>query len=490
MPKRGIRLGLAAAVWFGALSRAAHDLWAATALFAWLSVLAVLFMWGNSREKASVKAPLAPALLLWAGAAVLSMTRSYDANTTSLEIAVWLFCLLFFGLFVNSAENEAERDEFFTAAGASAVPVGLIAAWQWFTAVSDRAEIHATLINSSLMAGFALCWIFFFGRNALVRRRLVLPFAACLALLLVARSWWAYVSLCAGLVYFFRVRARELARRRPAEAAALASAAAVVFAAVVFLKVRVHSGPFVGAARLYYWRAALAMFASHPSTGVGLGGYQTAYPFFRGDYGGSQNTLFAHDFPLQLLAETGIAGAVAAAAAAWSVARSVRPADAERDVWGATLTALLCFGLTSIFFEFFLSKLLLMVLLGSLVGGAEVPKFKLRPLWAAAAAAGLALVSVFWLRPLAASRLLVSGFDQERAGNSPGAEKLYRDAAGLDPTLADADWALYRLERARYESSHSPEDLRRASGDLLVAIRLKKSTVFLAEAAALQRATR
>ncbi len=487
--KKVVRLGLAAAVWFAALARAGHDLWAATVLFAWLTLLALLLLWDRGDGARPVEAPLAPPLLGWAAAAALSSLGAFDANTTFLEIRIQLFCLLFYFLFVNAVETAAERAQFFFAAGLSIVPVALIAGWQWATVPYDRGEFHATLINSSVMAGFSLCWIFFFGRRAAGRRLALAPFAAAVAALMIARSWWAYVSLGFGALVFFRSALRESARRHARVAALLASAAAAAVVAVVAYKLRLRTGAYVGVGRLYYWRAAVLMFLQNPWTGVGLGGYQAAYPYFRAGDGGVPGTLFAHDFPLQILAETGLVGAAAALVAGGSFWRRIRaagrtqPADPDRDAWIATLAALLCFSLTSIFLEYFLSKLLLTALLASLVGVESSRGYRLRPLWSAAGAAALVLLSVFWLRPFVAGRLLEAGLVIEKEGDLARAETLFRDAASLDPTLADADWALYLLEKNRWNSGRSPQSLRSAQSALRGALLHKKSPLFEAEAA-------
>ncbi|MBW4435788.1 MAG: O-antigen ligase family protein [Pleurocapsa minor GSE-CHR-MK-17-07R] len=61
--------------------------------------------------------------------------------------------------------------------------------------------------------------------------------------------------------------------------------------------------------RLAHWQAALLMAESHPFTGVGLGGYEDAYPTYR-----LINWKFplghAHNFYLNVFAETGIIGLV------------------------------------------------------------------------------------------------------------------------------------------------------------------------------------
>ena len=51
--------------------------------------------------------------------------------------------------------------------------------------------------------------------------------------------------------------------------------------------------------RWAYWQSAVRMWLEKPWTGVGLGGFATAYPYFKA--GAQMNTLFAHSFVLQLV---------------------------------------------------------------------------------------------------------------------------------------------------------------------------------------------
>jgi O-antigen ligase len=57
--------------------------------------------------------------------------------------------------------------------------------------------------------------------------------------------------------------------------------------------------------RYFWWQAAIEMFVANPLTGIGLGGFEFAYPAYKISY---MSSMFAHNTYLQLLAETGIAG--------------------------------------------------------------------------------------------------------------------------------------------------------------------------------------
>lgn len=60
--------------------------------------------------------------------------------------------------------------------------------------------------------------------------------------------------------------------------------------------------------RIYIWKSAWKMFLDHPITGVGFGSFSLAYPYYKLPQARGQTMSFAHNLPLNLLAETGILG--------------------------------------------------------------------------------------------------------------------------------------------------------------------------------------
>ena len=92
------------------------------------------------------------------------------------------------------------------------------------------------------------------------------------------------------------------------------------------LLTRLHDVSMLG--RLQGWVAALRMFARWPFTGVGLGAWRAVYPLVR--LPGSPDVWYhAHNFYLNLLAETGLLGMLGFAALLWSF----------RSVWRRGFTA-------------------------------------------------------------------------------------------------------------------------------------------------------
>ncbi|MGB9857719.1 MAG: O-antigen ligase family protein [Dictyoglomaceae bacterium] len=60
--------------------------------------------------------------------------------------------------------------------------------------------------------------------------------------------------------------------------------------------------------RIYIWKSAWKMFLDHPITGIGVGTFGLAYPSYKLPQSHIETTPFAHNLPLNLLAETGILG--------------------------------------------------------------------------------------------------------------------------------------------------------------------------------------
>ncbi|NNN05372.1 MAG: O-antigen ligase family protein [Elusimicrobia bacterium] len=505
-----VRSGLVLAVWFAACARAADDLWSASILFAWTTLLTCAFGWGRALDGEPVKLPLVLPAILFIAAAALSFYGSFDRNATLFETWIWLFSFLLAFLFVNVVDTAAECEETLTASSLALIPLVLelgakmslgselkkalvlssvasqlavvtlllgafYAALYYLLRVVERknarhtlmllavfALVHAglllftqrnmlteaatPLINHNILAGFALCWFFLLWKRAMEKSARIIWMLPCVFILMVERSWWSYVCVLFGLGIYYQDHFAERLRARRREFLAAAVAAAMLVALMIVVKVAQHSPTVLGSSRLYWWVAAGRMFFHRPWTGVGLGGFATAYPFFKA--GVVENTTHAHSFPLELIAETGIIGAASASLLAHDYRRLLTGprGDETNRVARATMAAVLCFSVININLEYFLNKFVLLFFLASLLIGRRVPARKIKPLFLVAACAGLALCASFWLPLLASSRLVLSGRAAQETGKNEEAEKLYKDALSIDPTNADADWALAALK--------------------------------------------
>lgn len=179
--------------------------------------------------------------------------------------------------------------------------------------------------------------------------------AVVLVVLLLSESRGAWLAALAGMLV-------ALARtRRRTQTFALLLLAAVLASPMAYLARHDLAERVSGLvqlndtgvrARLWFWDGAIRMIRDHPAIGVGLGAYAYHSPKCQGDalhapggercYHNELDTLYAHNEPLQLAAETGIAGSLLAA---WMLLRLLRRMGV-RAAEPAVLTALAIASLT------------------------------------------------------------------------------------------------------------------------------------------------
>jgi len=484
--KRFVLVGLAMTVWFATFAHAAYDLWAASAVFFWLTLLFSVFCLGRCRDKISVKLPLAGPTLLFLASLILSCRHSYDLDTSKLEIWVWFFTFLSFYLLINSAENEGDLSLFFTLAGMVILPLSVICAWERLTVQPDtwgRWAIHATLISSIILAGFTLYWPLFFWYKTLENRRYLILLLPCVAVLLIVQSWWAFASIALGILLTYREPIAQLeVRHRKTTFMAIVTTLSIL-GWLGSYKLRTHVGPYIGVSRFFYWLSALRMWRQNAWTGVGVGGYSTAFPFFKA--GQIQSTLFAHSFPLELLSETGIVGVLAAILFAWSYlkltakTRSSAKTGPQTRVYFMTLVVVLFFSVLSFNMEYLLNKFMLLMMIGATLTETDLPTYQIKPIWMVTLGLSLILISPFWINLFEASRLYLTGLSYEQQGNTVKAEQLYKDAISTDDSHADSYQALSRIYWKKYERTHSQIALANALEYLHQAIHCKNDVRYL-----------
>jgi hypothetical protein len=511
--------GLIAAVWFAALFEAAHNLWAASLYFGAVSLMGLVFCIGRFRDSKPVRFPLIGPLALLLLAFRLSLWQSWDVETGWLEFWGWTFTVLLFYLSVNVMESDADVERFMTWAGAVVVPLLGYCLWQRFGPPQvppeglkptvglfgygyltvpfsqvllgktlhvryGQWEIHASLINSVVMAGFVLYWTLFYGMKAKRDWRELGMGLCCIAVLAFSRSWWAFIALIVSAGIYSRDALRRFAATHKKKAALALGFLVFFLAAAVYIKTHhgveraADSTYYHASSRWYYWLAALHMWERFPWTGVGLGGYATAFPHFK--LGQVENTLFAHGGVPQMLSETGVFGLTAwiVLVIAYVHLRLTKRAASRHTplqrALDATLISVLFYSLLSINLDFLLNKFTFFLLLAGTLVSRPLKTYPIRPLWAVTAGLSLILLSSLWLNLLTASRLYASGVYWERQGNVLKAVDLYTSAISVEPFHADSYWQLSRLYSASYKRTHSADELSAARMYLQKAIHYKK----------------
>jgi len=477
--------GLITTIWFAALAKGAHDLWASTFLFSWLSLITLIYLTGSYKAKDRIAIPLASCFLLILFDFLISSRYSFDLNTTHLEMWVWFFSIIAFFLFNNIFRDPALRIQFITLAGLVLLPVTLVAAAQYGRDLPAFFHSHwaaeSTFTNSAVLAGFALSWAMTFWhlrKKSLVHRWL---FIGSMVTLLLARSWWAYISLLFGFTFYYQERIKSTFKSRRLASIGLCFFALGLLILTYLYKFGSWQEPIYRATnRLNWWAAGFRMAKEHPWTGVGLGSYGTAFLYYRTPT--VLNTLFAHSFPVQILSETGLLGCLGILALGIVYIRktSMRQSmPTEFSACQATVIILLCFSLTTIFLDYFIGKLMLFMNMALVLSFMDLKTVSIsrRTFWGIAIA--LLFISPSWYLPLRASQYYVQGLLYENQLNEPLAERSYIKALKLNPYQDESCAALARLYAHRYSQSHSLLDLSKSLFWVQRALNLKKTSTSL-----------
>ena len=183
----------------------------------------------------------------------------------------------------------------------------------------------------NLLAGFLAAWLPLTASLAwLAQRRwlrwlLAAGAAVMLAGLAATQSIGGWIAAAAGLAVWFWLQNRRPGGLRPRQAVWIWAAGLVLMAGGAAWLIHVRGWALLsieGAQRLSHWKSALAMFRAHPVTGVGLGLFGSIFPDYQLTSG--YYVRFAHNYFLNLLAETGLLGGAALAWLFWKIFQHVR----------------------------------------------------------------------------------------------------------------------------------------------------------------------
>jgi O-antigen ligase len=509
---RMLSVGLALLVDFAALARGAHDLWAATIVYIAFLCLAAAVVLKAAWSKDSPGVPIDFILPLGGVAAAMafSFSRSFNPSESFLGLMDWLTALAAFWIALSAFRSE-EGVELFLA---GTIPVFIVEAavhaYQRATIavpVIDASgarhnapqaltflvtQSWGTLVNANLAAAFAIAWVPVLSDLALKRRgRPGFPppaywatgAAAAALTFAFAFSAWGWICLVLGLPLLIdedRLRKRLRTRRRSiiASAAAALTAGAVLVSWKLFHKHdwagnAVHRGENIS--RVLWWASGLKMFRAFPLSGVGIGGYGSAYLAFK--VGRGQNSLFVHSFPIQMAAETGVLGCAALLVffGAWirSVVIDWKRAR-ERRPFLAGIAMLLAFSTISLSMEY-LSNILVSALFMGAVAAPLVSRYW-KPRRSAAVVAGAAALAAcsYVAAPFLASRNTVGAQQLLEAGRPDEAIAGFASAASMDPlsSAAQAGWG--RALHARFLAARDPRDGEQAAAHLKRALELDR----------------
>ncbi len=453
---------LGGVVAFSALAHGAHDIWAATLVYLAVLLLSSSFLILHAARPRSpgihidLAFPAGVVLVAFA----LSFLKSAHPSESLLELLDWTAAFLLFFLAQNIFLTEGARRVFL----GTMVPVLWVQlVWHLLPRFSGPyfAETPGTLINPNLEAAFLLLWVPPLWSIANRPSRSVgrwfwwSGLGAALLSLVFTFSTWALVCLAVGALF-------EMARRNSGRAAHLRAGALLIFitALLVFKFLPAARGgifaPYASTDRLAWWAAGLRMFQDHPWLGVGLGNYPSAYLAYRA--GPVQNTLFPHSFMVGLLAETGIVGMGALVffvVAWWRQTAAARCSEEGRPYFYGLLLFFL-FSAASLGMEYLVNLEVCGIFSGIAVAVAGFrQKWKPR-MSAALLVTALAVAAVpFIVSPFLASRNVVAGNEDLKAGNVDSALRLFSGAVDLDPLSSEAHrgWAAALRKKKDWEGA-------------------------------------
>lgn len=310
-----------------------------------LGLLPLAGLWSLPTSLAPGQTALACARLVMLWAAALVVSRSLTDRRT-LRVAVVAFAF-------------------------AAVPLAVLAFLQWAFPGLGIGTVHRPAVGAQIRpAGFYL-------DPSFLGAHLVLAAGASLWIAGTARRWWLWTAAAVGML---GVVALTYSRSAWLEAAAgiavllaignrrvrtvtLGVTVAAALAGAVLLGPSLVTGRALSvfdygtespnATRVLMARSTLAMIADRPLFGTGLKAFDVAYPGYRLP-GADVSIAHPHQVPLALVAETGLAGALALGALALTgVGAMVRARRDCSPAGGAAAVGVLALGVGS-FFQYFL----------------------------------------------------------------------------------------------------------------------------------------
>ncbi len=268
-----------------------------------------------------VEQPMLPALSIWLAAALLSALLGFAPFYGILFLAIFLLGILWHvGVNASYSDSSAPTIIFGALLGSATLAfIVAIAAVLLHRPAAIYAAQHGRAVGSFILpgelAGYVLVIVpIALAVASLARQRWLRTLALCAALsgilalvLSFSRTGWVAAG-CAGIAYLLIV-VRD--RRKQMQIGSLVAAFTAIVVALAF---NVHHDPSENFTRLSIWQTALGIVRRFPLTGTGPFTFGMLYAHLRLPDGDAV-AYHAHDLYLTLLAETGIVGLLAMAAA-------------------------------------------------------------------------------------------------------------------------------------------------------------------------------
>lgn len=431
---------------FAVLAHGAQDLWAATVVYAMVLLITVIFLFIQSepgQPGLSFQGLLTSLLVLVAF--YYSYRTSIRPEESYLELTDWTFSLLLMLVAVDVFRSDSALTSFLRLVPMVFLvqaPLEIYQRIKW-----PPIESQGTMLNANFNAAFHLLWIpvvIHFWRQHRQSGRLPIYWslimgAMAINLLLGGSASVVLLLMAASPYLLYEKRTLEVLQKHKRVAWAATLLAVLIMGSVLWYKLSVlyrwtYVGPYMKpTSRITWWASGIQMFKENFWRGLGPGCYGSAYLAYK--IGTGQNTLYAHSFPVTLLAETGLLGFISVLVlfGSWAF-RFGRAAfgDEKRSPFLVGLMLMTAFSLFNINFEL-LSNLMAFTLGMAIVASAKPARSWSVRKSVSLVGTGLAVWALInLLPPFLSSQAWVSGDEYLKEGKIKEAEQAYLSAKELD----------------------------------------------------------
>lgn len=269
---------LAGLVFFAALFKGAHDLWAATLSYCVILVLAgSIFVKSRKPTYFGILIPILIVITVFS----ISFWNAVNPSESLLELLDWFCAILLFFVSI----------QLFREPGTIKKWILIMIPLFWILLF-----IPQPLINPNILTGFLLFWIPVFIYQVLQKPRQLFWLGGLVPALIgfaLCRSLWGWACLFLGAALWFSVHKKNIFTLL------FGLGAVGVLAGLNFESAAIQD-------RIVWWKAGAAMVSDFPWFGVGLGNFPSAFLAYENSP--TLNTLFPHNYFIGLLSETGFIG--------------------------------------------------------------------------------------------------------------------------------------------------------------------------------------
>lgn len=469
------------------LAKAAHDIWAATAVyFTVLLMVAVLFaaeLWDRDSAGFQIKSFLLalPMLIAFGASFHYSITPSESFS----ELMDVVFSMAIF--FVAQQLFRDRKNIFiFLSVISPLFPLEFLLHLREKLQFGWTVGVSGTLLNSNVSAVFHLFWIplvvlsaqIFNVENKSTKILIGLVSFCLLGTLALVQSTSALLCIILGLpIMIGWPQLKEWKESNGTWFYGLTFLIGFIFCWFFGIKLsEVFSNhawrtSYYYTSRFVWWKSGWAMFLDSPWFGVGLGNFPNAYLAYK--IGAGVSTLFPHSFIVGLLAETGVVGFFAAGLFFFSwlsaAMRFYDDDDRRPFILGVILVLIFC-GF-NVGLEYFAILIALAIFMGIASAGTDDLLWKPRKSEAIIVGAVCLFAIPYIVAPFLASQKVVNGYDLlKTAPRSDEAIKYFTDATELDSRSSSAFVGLATTYAQRAMVSHDPKEFETAINYQLRAI--------------------